>query len=104
MAMLEGIRESLTPQLAALYLFVYLPAFAIVSSLLVWLAYSRFFHPLSGVPGPFLASATRLWYVHSMRQGSWDKVNRNLHARYGNVWCTVYCGKALTSSQALWYG
>ena len=51
--------------------------------ILGWLAYTRLFHPLARVPGPFLASLTRLWYVRKVQHGSFDKLNRELHATYG---------------------
>lgn len=48
-----------------------------------WIVYNVFFHPLAKIPGPFLASITKLWYVVQVRRGSFDKVNRALHDRYG---------------------
>lgn len=50
---------------------------------LIWTIYMRFFHPLARIPGPFLASITRFWYVLQVRKGGFDKLNRDLHARYG---------------------
>lgn len=48
-----------------------------------WTVYTRFFHPLSHIPGPFWASVSRIWYVYRIRQGDMEVVQRKLHARYG---------------------
>ena len=51
--------------------------------LLGWIVYARLLHPAAKVPGPFLASITRLWYVLKVRDGAFDHVNRDLHQKYG---------------------
>ena len=57
-------------------------ATALLSATL-WLLYTSFLHPLSKIPGPALARITRIWYVHKVRQGSFDHVARALHKKYG---------------------
>lgn len=48
-----------------------------------WAVYTRFFHPLAGIPGPFAASITRFWYVKRVRAGNFDHEARILHKQYG---------------------
>jgi len=66
-----------------------LALYAAAPALLVWIvvvaAYRRFFHPLAGVPGPFLPSVTRLclWYHNFIRDGQYYKKIEEMHARYG---------------------
>lgn len=48
-----------------------------------WIVYTRVFHPLSKVPGPWIASVSRLWVIYRLAKGDMDQVQRNLHARYG---------------------
>ncbi|KAK3614713.1 hypothetical protein LTR56_027069 [Elasticomyces elasticus] len=45
--------------------------------------YNRFFHPLSNIPGPLLASWTRLWLVYRTIQRRSHLSDLSLHARYG---------------------
>ncbi|KAK0720967.1 cytochrome P450 [Lasiosphaeris hirsuta] len=60
-------------------------------ALLVWfvttIVYRRFFHPLSGIPGPFLPAVTRLyaWYWNVPKDGRLYRKIEELHARYGPV-------------------
>ena len=60
----------------------YLPWLLLVVAV-AWIAYVRLLHPLSGVPGPYLASITKLWYVRKVYEGNFDKLNRELHDIYG---------------------
>ena len=55
----------------------------IVLWILGWVVYTRTLHPLSGAPGPFLASLTCFWYAWKVKQGNWDVENRALHRKYG---------------------
>lgn len=48
-----------------------------------WIVYCRFFHPFSGIPGPFLASFSRLWIAASVAGGRAEHQQRELHAKYG---------------------
>lgn len=50
-----------------------LAALSIIGLLVVyeagWIVYSRCFHPLSKIPGPWLASVSRTWYMLQGHQG-----------------------------------
>ncbi|KAH7306139.1 cytochrome P450 [Rhexocercosporidium sp. MPI-PUGE-AT-0058] len=48
-----------------------------------WITYRRYFHPLRSVPGPFLASVTRLWIVFVTARGDMEKTQRALHKKHG---------------------
>jgi len=50
---------------------------------IVWVVYARHFHPLSKIPGPWLASVSRLWYVVQIARGDMEKTQRRLHAQCG---------------------
>lgn len=41
--------------------------------------------PLANIPGPFLASITRLWYTYINWRGTQHVVLAKLHARYGDI-------------------
>ncbi|RAH49950.1 cytochrome P450, partial [Aspergillus brunneoviolaceus CBS 621.78] len=45
--------------------------------------YCRFFHPLRSIPGPFLASVSRIWIVYHTATGRMEHTQRALHKRYG---------------------
>ena len=47
-----------------------------------WVIYARTFHPLSKIPGPFLASISRLWVVWRVYQGDMEHIQRQLHQKY----------------------
>ena len=93
--------ESLFEPNTILYkLYHFLPYLLAASPLLLflagvlWLVYTRHFHPLSDIPGPYLASITRLWYVRQVQYGKFDEVNRDLHATHGTVAAdAVYNGR-----------
>ncbi|KAI0875612.1 cytochrome P450 oxidoreductase [Hypoxylon argillaceum] len=64
--------------------------FATVAVLVVvywvgWIIYARNFHPLSKVPGPWLASVSRVWYMMQIATGETEKTTRRLHEKYGPV-------------------
>lgn len=61
---------------------VQLLAASILSYLTIWIIYTRFFHPLSRFPGPFLASVTDWWYFVSARWPIPDNTRYPLHRRY----------------------
>jgi hypothetical protein len=47
--------------------------------------YRLFFHPLAGIPGPFLARCSTLWQNHHYLRGYWHDDIRVLHEKYGPV-------------------
>lgn len=49
------------------------------------LLYLRYFHTLSPIPGPFLASVTRLWLVHATLTWRRHAIEADLHEKYGKI-------------------
>ncbi|KIV93696.1 hypothetical protein, variant [Exophiala mesophila] len=50
---------------------------------LLWIVYARCFHPLRNIPGPWLASVSRTWYMLQIAKGDMEKSQRRLHAKHG---------------------
>lgn len=46
---------------------------------------SAIMDPLRGIPGPFLARFTRLWYFFELYKGSFEISNVGLHKTYGPI-------------------
>jgi hypothetical protein len=68
-----------------------LPIWSILLAILafcsiIWVIYTRIFHPLAKFPGPYLASITRFWLVFDVARGSAEKTQRQLHAEYGQAY------------------
>ncbi|KAK7452906.1 hypothetical protein Landi51_03901 [Colletotrichum acutatum] len=64
----------------------YAMVFAVV--LLLWSSSTIcnvFFHPLSSVPGPWLARFSEAWRSHKYFRGTWHQDIVLLHRKYGNV-------------------
>jgi hypothetical protein len=76
---MSGVVSLLSP-LALLR--VLLPLLALAGCI-GWVVYTRRFHPLANVPGPFLASITRAWLVVQAAGGSAETKQRRLHEKYG---------------------
>ena len=53
--------------------------------ILLILAYRLWFHPLSHVPGPFLARCSTLWQNYHYIRGTWHDDILQLHEKYGPV-------------------
>jgi hypothetical protein len=68
----------------ALPLYYTIPAL-IVTLILGFIVKRRYLSPLRRFPGPFWASVTRWWLVHSIFQGDHEKTMRRLHAKYGPI-------------------
>jgi hypothetical protein len=47
------------------------------------LAFIRYFHPLSKIPGPFLASFSKLWIIYHAFGGKQHLVQIKCHEKYG---------------------
>ncbi|KZL77639.1 cytochrome P450 oxidoreductase [Colletotrichum tofieldiae] len=61
-----------------------LAAFALLAQLAItFLRWLR--SPLRSVPGPLLARFTDLWYFHRLKQGTFERVNLELHEQYGPI-------------------
>ena len=56
-----------------------------ISVLLLHLVSNKYLPRLRHVPGPFLAGFTRLWKLNCVAHGQLEKVQMQLHARYGPV-------------------
>jgi hypothetical protein len=52
---------------------------------LIYMIYIREFSPLQSIPGPFLASITKLWLVQQQRSYQRPKVDMDLHKKYGPI-------------------
>lgn len=65
--------------------FFYYLAAALVLYEAGWIFYCRFFHSFSTIPGPFVASFSRLWIGASVAGGRAEHTQRELHARYGHL-------------------
>jgi hypothetical protein len=50
---------------------------------IIWITYTRWFHPLAQFPGPFWASVSRIWTVLHVLPGNAEKTQRKLHEKYG---------------------
>jgi hypothetical protein len=50
-----------------------------------WILYCRLLHPFSDIPGPFLASFSRLWIAASVAGGQAEHTQRALHKKYGQL-------------------
>lgn len=57
---------------------------AITLYLISWIVYCRYFHPLHAIPGPFLASISRVWIVFKTMKGDMEHTQRALHKKHGN--------------------
>lgn len=57
----------------------------VLTSLISYIVYQRYYHPLAKIPGPFWASVTRLWLL----QESWTlqrhRMEMELHKKYGKI-------------------
>ncbi|KAJ4185646.1 hypothetical protein NW767_012855 [Fusarium falciforme] len=56
-----------------------------ISVLLLHFVSNKYLPRLRHVPGPFLAGFTRLWKLNCIAHGRLEKVQMQLHARYGPV-------------------
>jgi len=52
-------------------------------SILTLCIYRRYLSPISDVPGPFVASFTRLWHIHRILKGDQNLELVRLHDKHG---------------------
>ena len=52
---------------------------------LIYLVYQRLLSPLAKVPGPFLASVSRLWLAYQISLAKTHELYPTLHRQYGPV-------------------
>lgn len=57
----------------------------ITLALVTNIVYNAYFHPLSRIPGPFLAGVTELWRTTKYASGQWHQDILDLHRKYGPV-------------------
>lgn len=50
-----------------------------------WIIYCRTYHPLAHIPGPFLASFSRVWIWKQARQGQMHETQLYLHKQHGHL-------------------
>jgi hypothetical protein len=55
----------------------------LLALLTIYLTYTNFAHPLSSIPGPFLARFSRLWLIQHSLTGDLHTTMIALHVRYG---------------------
>lgn len=66
-------------------------------SLLGWIIYTRFAHPLHDIPGPIWASITRFWLVYKVSTGKAEYDQRDLHEKLGRAGILTHHQMILTS-------
>lgn len=54
-----------------------------IVSVLGWIIYARTIHPLASVPGPWLATWSRLWYMRKIWSEDVEVDERALHKEHG---------------------
>jgi len=57
----------------------------LVASVVGYIIYQRFLHPLASIPGPFPASLTRLWITKHAWDGDMHRTMIDLHGRLGSL-------------------
>lgn len=75
-----AILSSVLPLLATTLKF--LPS-TLILALLLWTLYTLTLHPLSHIPGPFLAKLSRLYYTYHASTGRLVSHTHSLHKHYG---------------------
>jgi hypothetical protein len=58
---------------------------ALLFSIVSYVLYQRYFHPLAKYPGPFLASLTDLWQVHQFMTLKQPYHLTKLHEKHGSI-------------------
>lgn len=53
------------------------------TSLISYVIYQCYFHPLAKFPGPVMFKLTRTWYAIHARNGLWHQKLMRMHAKYG---------------------
>ncbi|KAL4948676.1 cytochrome P450 [Aspergillus filifer] len=55
----------------------------LVCYLFAWTLYTRAFHPLKDIPGPFWASVSRFWLGYAVSTGEFVNILRRFHEKHG---------------------
>lgn len=84
------------------------PVFLLTGLLVIFLAcfflfavYCRTLHPLANVPGPFLASFSRLWMVKHSHDGNMHRTMIAMHEKYGNLVRTAHNEVSISDPQII---
>lgn len=80
----DRVVSGLLLPLGRIELSAYNVAVASLLSVLTVAIWRRYFSSLSDIPGPFLASITRLWHIKVIIAGNQNIVSSKLHERYGH--------------------
>ena len=78
----QSLLHSMLQHLTSPKLFI-IGSAALVAYWILWVIYARTLHPLANIPGPYLASISRLWVIRRLPSGDMDHVQRQLHAKHG---------------------
>ncbi len=62
---------------------IWLAPLSALLGVIIYIVYIRVFHPLAKVPGPFLASLSRLWMTKHSWDGDMNVTMIDLHNRHG---------------------
>lgn len=73
----NGLGQGLFPMV------IWFMSLAVVAYWALWMLYARTLHPLRRIPGPWLASISRLWIILHTRRGDMEFTQRALHKKYG---------------------
>lgn len=71
--------------LEQLYFPVYIGLAFFLISTIVRILYYAYATPLRDIPGPWLAKFTRLWLLKSINSREYQKINIELHQKYGPI-------------------
>lgn len=71
---------------------------AVLVSTLIW---RRYWTSISDIPGPFLASLTRLWHIASIARGKQNLDSIELHNKLGMLFHPI--STALLTHYPTWY-
>lgn len=80
MAILNSAVYSSIPSISNFFL--YISALSVLV-LLLKATYNRLLHPLRSIPGPFVASLSRLWWCRVALSGHQERTHLALHEQYG---------------------
>ncbi len=58
---------------------------ALTAILFIYFVSNRYRYGISHIPGPFLASVTDIWRLVQVAKGGPQKVDLELHRKYGNL-------------------
>jgi hypothetical protein len=72
-----------TPGMSDSSIYLVVAIFVAVLHRVTVTVYNRYFHPLLGIPGPFVASWSRLWLVYQTARCKRHRLDPTLHTKFG---------------------